>query len=157
MKVIFLDFDGVITSKNGYSLDPEKMELVKRICDETGAYIVVSSSWRRFTLEDTIKSITEVCDSLPVPFLIPERIIGVTPRMYAFKYVNPYVNPKEHFIVPRGYEIERYLEEHKDIEKYVIIDDVDDMLLCQKPFFIKINSKSGISKKNVEKAVKLLS
>lgn len=153
MKVIFLDFDGVITSKNGYSLDPEKMELVKRICDETDAYIVVSSSWRRFTLEDTIKSITEVCDSLPVPFLMPERIIGVTPRMYAFKYVNP----KKHFIVPRGYEIERYLEEHKDIEKYVIIDDEDDMLLCQKPFFIKINSKSGISEKDVEKAIKLLS
>lgn len=153
MKVVFLDFDGVITSKNGYSLDPEKMELVKRICNETGDYIVVSSSWRRFTLEDTIKSITEVCDSLPVPFLIPERIIGVTPQMYAFKYVNP----KKYFIVPRGYEIERYLEERKDIEKYVIIDDENDMLLCQKPFFIKINSKSGISEKDVEKAIKLLS
>ena len=152
MKVIFLDFDGVITSKNGYSLDPEKMELVKRICDETGAYIVVSSSWRRFTSEDTIKIITEVCDSLPVPFLIPERIIGVTPRMYAFKYVNP----KEHFIVPRGYEIERYLEEHKDIERYVIIDDENDMLLCQEPFFIKTNSKLGINEKDVEKAIKLL-
>lgn len=60
MKVIFLDFDGVITSKNGYSLDLEKMEMAKKICDETGAYIVVSSSWRRFALEDTIKSITEV-------------------------------------------------------------------------------------------------
>lgn len=52
MKVIFLDFDGVITSKNGYSLDPEKMELVKRICDETGAYIVVSSSWRRKRIDN---------------------------------------------------------------------------------------------------------
>lgn len=153
MKVIFLDFDGVITSKNGYSFDPEKMMLVKRICDETGAYIVVSSSWRRFTLEDTIKSITEVCDSLPVPFLIPERIIGVTPRMYAFKYVDP----KEHFIVPRGYEIERYLEEHKDIERYVIIDDENDMLLCQKSSFIKTNSKLGITEKDVVKAIKLLS
>ena len=55
MKIIFLDFDGVITTEASYSrLDLEKMKLVKKICDETGAKIVISSSWRYNTLEKTI-------------------------------------------------------------------------------------------------------
>lgn len=35
MKVIFLDFDGVITThKSQYRLDEEKMKLVKYICEK---------------------------------------------------------------------------------------------------------------------------
>lgn len=38
MKVIFLDFDGVITTlESRWNIDLEKCKLVKRICDETGA------------------------------------------------------------------------------------------------------------------------
>lgn len=50
MKVIFLDFDGVITTeKSRWCLDKDKMLLLKRIVDATGAKIVISSSWRRLT------------------------------------------------------------------------------------------------------------
>ena len=46
-KIIFLDFDGVITTlKSKWTIDNEKVELVKQICDATGAKIVISSSWR---------------------------------------------------------------------------------------------------------------
>ena len=63
MKVIFLDFDGVLNS-SGYSatlfeagrptkdeygqelFDPETVNLLNRIVDETEAKIVISSSWR---------------------------------------------------------------------------------------------------------------
>ena len=47
MKVIFLDFDGVITLPPKWHLESDKIKLVKKIVDETGAKIVVSSSWRR--------------------------------------------------------------------------------------------------------------
>lgn len=38
MKVVFLDFDRVITTRESrWHIDPEKCKLVKRICDKTGA------------------------------------------------------------------------------------------------------------------------
>ena len=59
-KIIFLDFDGVITTlKSNWAIDDKKVELVKEICDITGAKIVISSSWRRYTLEATIEAITK--------------------------------------------------------------------------------------------------
>ena len=54
-KIIFLDFDGVITTyASKWEIDNEKCLLVKKICDETGAKIVISSSWRYSTVEKTI-------------------------------------------------------------------------------------------------------
>ena len=66
-KYILLDFDGVVTSKtytmkcyrerareNIYGMDwfdPECVEALKKIVDDTGAKIVVSSSWRDLRIE----------------------------------------------------------------------------------------------------------
>ena len=88
-KIIFLDFDGVITTlKSKWTIDNEKVKLVKQICDATGAKIVISSSWRRCTLEQTIEAITTqetVYGHSPFPY--PEYIIDITSRMYGFKYL----------------------------------------------------------------------
>ena len=51
MKIIFLDVDGELTYSNyrnseTENIDPEKVSLVKEICDRTGAKVVISSSWR---------------------------------------------------------------------------------------------------------------
>ncbi len=51
MKVLFLDVDGVIThqhyaNKEREGLDPKKIELVARIVKDTGAFVVLTSSWR---------------------------------------------------------------------------------------------------------------
>ena len=51
MKVLFLDVDGVIThqhykNEEREGLDPEKIKLVARIVKDTGAFVVLSSSWR---------------------------------------------------------------------------------------------------------------
>lgn len=154
MKVIFLDFDGVITTyKSQYRLDEEKMKLIEHICNKTDAYIVISSSWRMWTLEDTIKGITDTSKrSVPVPFTPIERVVGVTSRMYSFKGDDK----KTHFRVPRGVEIERYLDEHEDIDKYVIFDDDSDMLLEQAPYFVKTNTEIGITEEDVKKAIEIL-
>lgn len=154
MKVIFLDFDGVITTKrSGYKLDKEKMGLVKSICDKTNAKIVISSSWRLNTLENTILNITTVRNpETEVPFLMPELVVGVTKRMYAFSLE---CNNK-HYLIPRGVEIERYLHEHKDVDRYVILDDDNDMLLRQAPYFVKTNTEIGITEEEANKAIEIL-
>lgn len=154
MKVIFLDFDGVITTeRSGYRLDKEKMEFVKRICDKTGAKIVISSSWRLSTLESTISNITTVRNpDTDIPFLMPELVAGVTKRMYAFSYEDA----SKHYRIPRGVEIERYLIEHEDVDRYVILDDDDDMLLCQAPYFVKTDTRLGLTEYGMNKAIEIL-
>ena len=52
MKVIFLDVDGVLntskTNSNILDIDSFRLEYLKSIIDETGAKIVLSSSWVKF-------------------------------------------------------------------------------------------------------------
>lgn len=56
----------------------------------------------------------------------------------------------------RGVEIKQYLDEHQEIENYVILDDDSDMLLSQKDHFIKTDSESGISEEDVKRAIEIL-
>ena len=47
MKILFLDFDGVITTlKTRWKIDMDKIKIINDICDKTDAKIVVTSSWR---------------------------------------------------------------------------------------------------------------
>ena len=62
MNYLFLDIDGVLNTKwwytqmdrntprekYGYAFDPNAVANLKRIIDETGADIVISSSWKSF-------------------------------------------------------------------------------------------------------------
>ena len=154
-KVIFLDFDGVITTVlSNWNIDKKKVDMVKDICDSTGAKIVISSSWRRYTLEQTIETITNelrVRGNQPFPY--PDLIIDITSRMYGFKYGNK----EKHYGLCRGLEIDHWLCEHQDVTNYVILDDDSDMLLSQKKHFIKTHALRGISKRDVIKAIKILS
>lgn len=151
MKVIFLDFDGVITTlKSGWELDNKKQLLVKQICDATGAKIVISSSCRRYNLARNIESLSKEVDH---PFILFDYLIDVTPWMYSSKHSER----ETHYFTPRGVEIQRWLAEHKDVTNYVILDDDSDMLLAQKPYFIKTHGYYGICPKNVKGAIKILS
>ena len=154
MKIIFLDFDGVITTvKSRWMIDPHKCKMIKTICDATDAKIVISSSWRRGNLEKTIEEITnEEIVYGNQPFTIPERVVGVTNRMYSCKYGVA----DERYGVCRGVEIGRYIIEHPDITNYVILDDDMDMLLTQKDNFIQTDGYDGISDKDVIKAIEIL-
>lgn len=148
MKVIFLDFDGVITTlESRFNLSKVKMEMVKDIVDATGAKIVISSCWRYNTLEDTIKSITTVSNRVPEPFLMASDVIGVTKRLYPARGETR---------VLRGSEINLYLEEHPDITNYVILDDDTDMLPEQFSHFIHTDTYLGISEEDVLKAIEIL-
>lgn len=154
MKILFLDLDGVVSVLNsGWSLNSTKMEMVKRICDETGARIVITSSWRRYTLADTLEELTtKQVEKGFTPFLMPEYVIDITARMYGFKHGNR----EEHYHMCRGVEIDRWLWEHPEVTNYVILDDNGDMLLHQKNNFIKTHALRGISNRDVEKAIKIL-
>jgi predicted mannosyl-3-phosphoglycerate phosphatase (HAD superfamily) len=51
MKIIFLDIDGVLNNYNtlgeGLNWESNAVKILKRIIKETGAKVVLSSTWRR--------------------------------------------------------------------------------------------------------------
>ena len=45
--------------------------------------------------------------------------------------------------------IEKYLDKHKEITEYVILDDDSDMLPEQKGHFVKVDAKKGLTMRNI--------
>jgi len=114
MKIIFLDIDGVLNCETGYksgecnyvkwkwddgtddhhqSFYSKSKELLNKLIEETGAKIVISSTWRSSGL-DYMKKVWELEG-------MKGDIIGITPNLRS--YVDKYT-------IPRGCEIEFYIE-----------------------------------------------
>lgn len=165
-KIIFLDFDGVITTMaSRYALDKYKCDLLQQVIDRTDARIVVSSSWRERTAEETIDYLKKVPTFLKsfVPSWVDD-IEGVTIHAYE------YVKKGFHLGIPRGVEIKQWLDTHihRDAEghydrkqpgvdfQYVILDDDSDMLLEQAGHFIKTDTYLGMSQADAVRAVCIL-
>ena len=167
MKVIFLDIDGVLNSdayavryqeeilrEKGYHIfvDPEAVNRVKKICDETGAKIILSSSWRMFDLKNTLKDLNIYRDLKP----IIDYIIGITPRLNCDRRgteIN-YVIPRVDECVEKGLIAEQYKGEKIDF--YIIIDDDDDMIGFQHDLLIQTDYMVGLTDDDTDKAIDLL-
>lgn len=158
MNVIFLDIDGVLTSlKRKMKLDAENIARLGQIIEATDARLVISSSWRRHKLEDTIAELANTSDwrHEGVEFPYCDKIIGHTKRLYCFSHQDE----TKHYLTARGLEIKKWLMEFGDwfeVTNYVILDDDCDMLLDQVGHFVRTDTYKGLSDKNVRKAIKIL-
>lgn len=177
MKIIFLDIDGVLNvisqghDEYGAIFHQHFMDNLKRIIDETGAKIVISSSWRKSGLKE-MRNLWKHRN-------IAGEIIDVTPSLYLQKggsicFWNDKLSRKptekiNGYSIPRGCEIEYWLNLEKDnydIESYVILDDDVDMLLSQKNNFVQCSMNDnhydcidlgyGLTDKCTEKAINVL-
>ena len=123
MKVIFLDIDGVLNCKRTsnprkfpYIVDPKLLARLLKLCETTGAKVVLSSTWRF----DPIGLLA--AKHFGIPF------IDVLPDM-----------PHQ----PRRDEINSWLASRSDVTRYVVIDDEDDEL-DELPLFQPSN-RTGLS------------
>ena len=150
MKVIFLDFDGVITIPPKWNLNADKIKLIKKLVEETNAKIVISSSWRHSNLEDTIKSIigyTKKCPKTKMLYWLVDNLYDVTPWISAKKFKDS----------SRGGQIQTWLDNHsKEVENYVIIDDDGDMLDSQLFHFIQTDYQTGFTEHEYELSYRVL-
>lgn len=151
MKCIFLDIDGVLNNQNHIvklikllgekqyaqlikdlgeiPFDYRSCKLLQKLVNKTKAEIILSSTWRISTkLIRGIEKYTGI------------KIKDITPRL----------------IDIRGKEIQQYLDNHKEITNYVIIDDDSDMLESQKNHFVKTDSKVGLTIKEIIECEKIL-
>lgn len=169
-KYLFLDIDGVLNHDEWFEsqyyksnrdhwkvsmFDPDCVERVNRILKETGARLVVSSSWR------CMSDLKEIFEGVGLP-----TEFDVTPYADMIYSKDEYHEDSEVFW--RGSEIKYYLERHPH-SSYVILDDDCDMLEEQQPCFINTcgdriyrrelylkNQGSGLTDKCVERAIKIL-
>lgn len=153
MKIIFLDFDGVmdtsyydhILSKEGKPgndeygavFDPYCIRNLKRIIEETEADIVVSSSWKYLMSYQDFLNMWKDRG-------LPGFITDVTP--------NPVDRRK------RGDEIDAWIEECKTECQYVIIDDLEanNFNEHQIPRLLIVNPFFGLDEETAERAIQIL-
>lgn len=143
MKVIFCDVDGVLNSddfidsvKGSQDIDIKTILLLKRAVGETGAKIVMDTSFRYTKL-----------------FLKVQEMLLQNGIMFD---KTPFIDNE------RGKEIKQYLSERKDIEDYILLDDVifpdfDDELLNHLIKMDDTDSRGigkGLQEKDVEEIIR---
>jgi hypothetical protein len=144
MKVIFLDFDGVLNSwawwgrqpkanrdQHEYLLDPAAIGLLNQLVMRTGAHVVISSSWR---LNKEMRPAATLC------------VCGFTGVV---------LGQTDYLAAPRGREIQAWLDGRDDVEKIVILDDDSDMVHLA-PYHVKTEHSVGLTQDDVDRAVVLL-
>lgn len=161
MKIIFLDFDGVLNHELYYTkrvevgienypphplseIDPNSIKVLNFIIEKTGAKVVVSSTWRHGRSIEELQNILNQCG-------FKGEIIDKTP---SFK----------HNDCVRGNEISEWIEKNNELlgetkyeyENYVILDDDNDMLYVQKDNFLQVDSWVGLTYKLATKAIRIL-
>ena len=155
MKIIFLDIDGVLNNaidsehhqfhKEGYYFfSKERVGHLNYILGQTGAKIVVSSTWR---LGKTVSELQALCKWMG----IEGEVIDKTEYL------------KDNYTL-RGNEIYKWIEDNEDLLgkrgydflEYVILDDESDMLLWLKDHFVNCDGEIGLTHSNAYQAVKIL-
>ena len=149
MKVLFLDFDGVLnyeryvnaSSEYGLIIDPERMFLLKRIIRSTHAKIVLTTSWR----EHWTPSIND-CDETgkKMNAIFAEHGLEIYDK-------TPQISRQ------RETEIEAWLSEHPETENFVVVDDryLDSKVIRGR--FVKTkNYSDGLDESDANEIIKIL-
>ena len=175
MKVIFLDIDGVLNSDrtlyDSISLEDDLIINLKDLINQTDAKIILSSSWRNIpaAVQKLMDKLDEfnlylsgmTVDGVELSFI---EALGFKPTKrylddrFGFELSeNKEPNKKYKMTFDRGAEILKWLCDHDDCDYVILDDDMEDI----KPYFksnvlIKTKYDTGLTRKDVEKAVKIL-
>ncbi len=166
MKIIFLDIDGVLnhcdtrsnvspTTKEPLPIPiaPECMARLNRLIAETGAKIVISSSWRTFVRWQ------DLGPALVRHGLIAD-VIGETPdlvndEVWLARWYAREGSPFMYERLERGWEIREWIAAHPEVTAFVILDDCSDMDEL-KPWLVLTHPNDGLDDPDVERAKWLL-
>ncbi len=147
VKALFLDYDGVVNTpmwnedgtkcrynfpSDGKVNNFQAVQWISEFCQKHGYHIVVTSTWR---LDSNYKECL-INGGLRNGI----EILGRTESL----------NNK-----CRGEEIKLYLESHPEIESYIIVDDEDDILEEQRPYFVEADGYFGFGLADVNKCERI--
>lgn len=149
MKVLFLDFDGVLNTfayadHSAHIMKPlcfcdTNMQNLNSIIEKTNAKIVLTTSHR--TMPESIKKFTEECEQRGWG----DIVIGTTPDFY-----RPYM--REYTGAMRTAEIRDYINNHKEIDSWAIVDDADVNLAN----FVQTECSVGLTSERANQLINIL-
>lgn len=131
MKVLFLDIDGVVNYEGSataglFPIDPDAAARVARIVAHTECEVVLSSNWRR------LKEGREVVSKKVVP------IFDVTPDTDSYY---------------RGDDIQAWLDEHPEVDRYAVLDDDADWTHDQQPHWFLTTWEEGLTDEIMQRVI----
>ena len=144
IRVIFLDFDGVLNSesyltqsnRSGIVIDPTRMELLRKIISATNARIVLSTSWRShwsiipWMCNETGQEINRVFENSDL------YIYDKTPERNHNRYE----------------EITQWLRDHSQVKNFVVLDDEPfEEGLLRDHFILTSRLRRGLDEDDVKK------
>lgn len=138
MKWILLDLDGVLITRQSWAehkgTDPNCVDALNTVTDQTGAKIVICSTWR---LDTTIPEFR----ALFTRWGVRGDVVDRTPRIPTFE---------------RGLEIQHWLRYNASpMDPFVIFDDSEDMGPLT-PRVIKPSKEHGLTFSEAHAAIRLL-
>ena len=162
-RVIFLDIDGVLNvyshdnsnqtdiRKKEELVDVEKVRLLACLVKKTNAKIILHSGWK-FWFDCNNKPLREESEYL-VELLQNEglKISGFTPD-----FSTEDIKRTKKFSLVKADEILSWLKEHKDVIKWVVLDDLDLNNEQVAKHQVKINHTVGLTIEDIEKAESIL-
>lgn len=161
--LVFLDIDGVLNSKpwflqqreSGavatelmglYDLDPAACGLLQRLCEETGAGLVIVSTWRLYHPQ-------EVLAELLTQRGVTAPILGMTPDLSRLE--------ERSYKHQRGAEVQWWLDqlapEIRAATRFVILDDVNDYGEDLQGSLVQTSMGTGLLPQHVQRAQEMLS
>ena len=149
-KILFLDIDGVLNSDAfaDYMLEEDNVDIfnedmlderaiiqLKKIIMATDAEIVLSSSWRWY--KDTRDKVHRQLQAKDIDF------VDTTPL-------------EIDTAMSRGMEIKAWLDEHPEVERFVILDDDDLRIQEYLPYHVKTTFRYGLTREKAAEAIQIL-
>ena len=160
MRVIFLDVDGVLNNLNFLyeqfrrsnipnikGLDNNNLKALQKLVELTDAKLILSSTWRSY-FDDNLKPLNN--DHNPGKDLIKKL------NEYNLKLTGKTSETLEYKGFPRSYVIKKWLDEHPEVDSFVIIDDNAIMGEFTYTNLVEVDKTVGLTMNDVIKAVTIL-
>ncbi len=164
-KIIFLDIDEVLITERqhdrcvedgispvdgfGFAFDPEAVANLKSIVENTGADIVISSSWKLWGL-DAMQRMWTRRD-------LPGEVIDITPNTESDEMLLSIDLDFMDIPAIKGSEIKEWLSTNGNQDtRYAILDDLPDMLPEQESHFVQTDPRIGITEEDAERIIEIL-
>ena len=142
MKIIFLDFNGVLdTYDNMDEINLQNLNRLKHIVNECDAKVVISSSLKNsyYITGKFSKHLTQIINEIKKTGI---EVIGITPQANT-----------------RQEEIELYLANHPEVESFCILDDDYEMERLDE-YLVKLppqqEGQMGLDDLNMNAAIEIL-
>lgn len=153
MRVLFLDFDGVLNSypwrialegagrgaEVFSSLSAEHVARLNRLLAATDAVVVVSSTWRLHFDLDGLRGVLGRAGFVG-------EVVDVTPQLPAPRMWQP---------APRGREIQHWLDAHPGVDSFAIVDDDADMAHLEHRL-VRTSDMEGLTDADADRLIALL-